>query len=349
MQVVDFSGTKDDDYSYAINPTQHGDFFDIGRTGVYLRTFNMRIEKTEDNKLTLTKNFVPAGGASVLFYLGNVEAGRYCITINLGGDLTWDKFKGYLYPLNMKSGWQTTFGDGAYTKGSEPYGNIHTAGFCLYSGESSTAGGTYKMFIDVASAQTDFGLMLETWETENTSFAITLGSFSFERQELSKTPDFNNASVYKHGEGITVTGSNGSMAVTKAATEASVTETGALRVVTPNTWSEIALCFGKVQAGTYTLTLDISAVDMSGNYWFTGLVYYGTCKNGNISYDGTTGLVSSNAAEVTHAATAKTVSLNITLAEDIENFAIILASKGGCGQAVNVALSNMSLVGNTEA
>ena len=88
MQVVDFSGTKDDDYSYAINPTQHGDFFDIERTGVYLRTFNMRIEKTEDNKLTLTKNFVPAGGASVLFYLGNVEAGRYCITINLGGDLT---------------------------------------------------------------------------------------------------------------------------------------------------------------------------------------------------------------------------------------------------------------------
>ncbi len=349
LQVVDFSGTKDDDYSYAINPTQHGDFFDIERTGVYLRTFNMRIEKTEDNKLTLTKNYVPAGGASVLFYLGNVEAGRYCITVNLGGDLAWNQFKGFLYPLNMKSGWQTTFGDGAYTKGSEPYGNIHTAGFCLYSGESSTAGGTYKMFIDVTSAQTDFGLMLETWETENTSFAITLGSFSFERQELSKTPNFNNASVYKHGEGITVTGSNGSMAVTKVATEASVTETGALRVVMATTWSEIALCFGKVQAGTYTLTLDISAVDMSGAYWFTGLVYYGTCKNGNISYNGETGLLSGNAAEVTHAATAKTVSLNITLAEDIENFAIILASNGDCGQAVNVALSNISLVGNTEA
>ena len=249
----------------------------------------------------------------------------------------------------MNSDWQTTFGDGAYTKGSEPYGNIHTAGFCLYSGESSTAGGTYKMFIDVASAQTDFGLMLETWGTENTSFAITLGSFSFERQELPKTPDFSNASVYKHGKGITVTGSNGSMAVTKAATEASVTETGALRVVTPTTWSEIALCFGKVKAGTYTLSLDIRAVDMSGNYWFTGLVYYGTCKNGNISYNGKTGLLSENAAEVTHVATARTVNLTVTVAEDTENFAIILASKGDCGQPVNVALTNISLVGNTEA
>ena len=278
-----------------------------------------------------------------------MEAGRYCVTVNLGGDLAWNQFKGYLYPLNMKSGWQTTFGDGAYTKGSEPYGNIHTAGFCLYSGESSTAGGTYKMYIDVASAQTDFGLMLETWETANTSFAITLGSFSFERQELSKTPDFSNASVYKHGEGITVTGSNGSMAVTKAASDASVTEEGVLRVVTPNAWSEIALCFGKVQAGTYTLSLDISAVDMSGNYWFTGLVYYGTCKNGNISYNGETGLLSENAAEVTHAATARTVNLTVTVVEDTENFAIILASKGDCGQPVNVALTNISLVSNTEA
>ena len=348
LQVVDFSGMKDDDYSYAINPTQHGDFFDIERTNVYLRTFNMNISVNE-NKLTLTKNYVPASGASVFFYLGNVEAGRYCITVNLGGDLAWNQFKGYLYPLNMKSGWQTTFGDGAYTKGSEPYGNIHTAGFCLYSGESSTAGGTYKMFIDVASAQTDFGLMLETWETENTSFAITLGSFSFERQELSKTPDFNNVSVYKHGEGITVTGSNGSMAVTKAASDVSVTGDGALRVVTPQGWSEIALCFGKVQAGTYTLSLDISAVGMSGAYWFTGLVYYGTCKNGNISYNGETGLLSENAAEVTHAATARTVNLTVTVAEDTENFAIILASKGDCGQPVNVALTNISLVSNTEA
>ena len=348
LQVVDFSGNKDEDYRYAVNPTQHGDFFDIERTNVYLRTFNMNISVNE-NKLTLTKNYVPASGASVFFYLGNVEAGRYCITVNLGGDLAWNQFKGYLYPLNMKSGWETTFGDGAYTKGSEPYGNIHTAGFCLYSGESSTAGGTYKMFIDVASAQTDFGLMLETWETENTSFAITLGSFSFERQELSKTPDFNNISVYKHGEGITVTGSNGSMAVTKAASDVSVTGDGALRVVTPQSWSEIALCFGKVQAGTYTLSLDISAVDMSGAYWFTGLVYYGTCKNGNISYNGETGLLSENATEVTHAATARTVNLTVTLAEDTENFAIILASKGDCGQPVNVALTNISLVGNTEA
>ncbi len=348
LQVVDFSGNKDEDYRYAVNPTQHGDFFDIERTNVYLRTFNMNISVNE-NKLTLTKNYVPASGASVFFYLGNVEAGRYCITVNLGGDLAWNQFKGYLYPLNMNSDWQTMFGDGAYKKGSEPYGNIHTAGFCLYSGESSTAGGTYKMFIDVASAQTDFGLMLETWGTENTSFAITLGSFSFERQELPKMPDFSNASVYKHGEGITVTGSNGSMAVTKAASDASVTEEGVLRVVTPNAWSEIALCFGKVKAGTYTLSLDISAVDMSGNYWFTGLVYYGTCKNGNISYNGETGLLSENAAEVTHAATARTVNLTVTVAEDTENFAIILASKGDCGQPVNVALTNISLVGNTEA
>ena len=347
LQVVDFSGNKDEDYRYAVKPTQHGDFFDIERTNVYLRAFNMNISVNE-NKLTLTKNYVPASGASVFFYLGNVEAGRYCITVNLGGDLAWHQFKGYLYPLNMKSGWQTTFGDGAYTKGSEPYGNIHTAGFCLYSGESSTAGGTYKMFIDVASAQTDFGLMLETWGTENTSFAITLGSFSFERQELPKNMSFQNASVYKYnignyGAGISVVDNDGSMAVTKAATDASVTEEGVLRVVTPNAWSEIALCFGKVKAGTYTLSLDISAVGMSGNYWFTGLVYYGTCKNGNISYNGETGLLSENAAEVTHVATARTVNLTVTVAEDTENFAIILASKGDCGQAVNVALSNISL------
>lgn len=342
ITVKEYGGTVDENYNDAINPTQHGDFFDIERTNVYLRTSNMRIEKTEDNKLTLTKNYVPAGGASVLFYLGNVEAGRYCITVNLGGDLAWNQFKGYLYPLNMKSGWQTTFGEGAYTKGGEPYGNIHTAGFCLYSGESSTAGGTYKMFIDIASAQTDFGLMLETWETENTSFAITLGSFSFERQELSKTPNFNNASVYKHGEGITVTGSNGSMAVTKAATGASITGGGALKVVTPTTWSEIALCFGTVKAGTYTLQLDIAAVEMTGEYWFTGVVYSGTCKNGKITYDATNGHLSDNAAQVDHGTTSKTVSLSITVAEDTENFAIVLASKG-CTQNMNVQLSNISL------
>lgn len=65
--------------------------------------------------------------------------------------------------------------------------------------------------------------------------------------------------------------------------------------------------------------------------------------NGKITYDGTTGLLNNNAAEVTHAATTKTVTLTVTVAEDVENFAIILASKGDCGQAVNVQLSNISL------
>lgn len=349
LQVVDFSGNKDEDYRYAVNPTQHGDFFDIERTNVYLRTFNMNISVNE-NKLTLTKNYVPASGASVFFYLGNVEAGRYRLTVELGGDLTWDCFKGYLYALNWEAGWQTTFSDQAYKKGESPYGNIHEPGFCLYSGSgNSTTGGIYTMYIDIASAQTDFGLMLETWGTENKSFTIILESFAFEREDLTKQMNFDGAAIYNYsidnyGSGITVVGKDGSMVVTKAATSAAVPqEDNALQVVTPTNWSEIALCFGTVKAGAYLLELKIEAVDMTGNYWFSGIVYSGTCVNGKITYDGTIGLISENAAEVTHVSNSKTVQLQIEVTEDIENFALILASKGDCGQAVNIQLSDISL------
>lgn len=349
LQVVDFSGNKDEDYRYAVNPTQHGDFFDIERTNVYLRTFNMNISVNE-NKLTLTKNYVPASGASVFFYLGNVEAGRYRLTVELGGDLTWDCFKGYLYALNWEAGWQTTFSDQVYKKGESPYGNIHEPGFCLYSGSgNSTTGGTYTMYIDIASAQTDFGLMLETWGTENKSFTIILESFAFEREDLTKQMNFDGAAIYNYsidnyGSGITVVGKDGSMVVTKAATSAAVSqEDNALQVVTPTNWSEIALCFGTVKAGAYLLELKIEAVDMTGNYWFSGIVYSGTCVNGKITYDGTIGLISENAAEVTHVSNSKTVQLQIEVTEDIENFALILASKGDCGQAVNIQLSDISL------
>ena len=349
LQVVDFSGNKDEDYRYAVNPTQHGDFFDIERTNVYLRTFNMNISVNE-NKLTLTKNYVPASGASVFFYLGNVEAGRYRLTVELGGDLTWDCFKGYLYALNWEAGWQTTFSDQAYKKGESPYGNIHEPGFCLYSGSgNSTTGGTYTMYIDIASAQKDFGLMLETWGTENKSFTIILESFAFEREDLTKQMNFDGAAIYNYsidnyGSGITVVGKDGSMVVTKAATSAAVSqEDNALQVVTPTIWSEIALCFGTVKAGTYLLELKIEAVDMTGSYWFSGIVYSGTCVNGKITYDGTIGLISENAAGVTHVSNSKTVQLQIEVTEDIENFALILASRGDCGQAVNIQLSDISL------
>ena len=349
LQVVDFSGNKDEDYRYAVNPTQHGDFFDIERTNVYLRTFNMNISVNE-NKLTLTKNYVPASGASVFFYLGNVEAGRYRLTVELGGDLTWDCIKGYLYALNWEAGWQTTFSDQAYKKGESPYGNIHEPGFCLYSGSgNSTTGGIYTMYIDIASAQTDFGLMLETWGTENKSFTIILESVAFEREDLTKQMNFDGAAIYnysidKYGSGITVVGKDGSMVVTKAATSAAVPqEDNVLQVVTPTNWSEIALCFGTVKAGAYLLELKIEAVDMTGNYWFSGIVYSGTCVNGKITYDGTIGLISENAAEVTHVSNSKTVQLQIEVTEDIENFALILASKGDCGQAVNIQLSDISL------
>ena len=112
----------------------------------------MSIEKTDDNKLQFTKAHVPASGTAICFYLGNVEAGRYRLTVELGGDLTWDCFKGYLYALNWEAGWQTTFSDQAYKKGESHYGNIHEPGFCLYSGSgNSTTGGTYTMYIDIAS------------------------------------------------------------------------------------------------------------------------------------------------------------------------------------------------------
>ena len=62
-----------------------------------------------------------------------------------------------------------------------------------------------------------------------------------------------------------------------------------------------------------------------------------------ITYDGTIGLISENAAEVTHVSNSKTVQLQIEVTEDIENFALILASKGDCGQAVNIQLSDISL------
>lgn len=348
ITVKEYGGTTDENYGDAINPAKHGDFYDIERTNVYLRAFNMSIEKTADNKLKFVKAYVPASGTAVSFYLGNIDAGRYRVTLSLGGDLSWDCFKGYLYALNWGNDWQTIFTDKAYAKSGNPYGNIHEAGFCLYSGSgNSTTGGTYTMFIDVASAQTNFGLMLETWGTENKAFSITLESFAFVKEDLTKELIFTDSAIYgynidNYGAGIAVIGKDGSMAVTKAATGANVAN-GSLQVVTPTAWSEIALCFGRVKAGTYTLRLNIEAINMSGAYWFTGLVYSGVCVNGKITYNGASGLVSSNAAEVTHAAQSKTVTLQITVAEDTDNFALILASKGDCGQAVNVQLSDISL------
>ena len=348
ITVKEFGGTTDENYGDAINPAKHGDFYDIERTNVYLRAFNMGIEKTADNKLEFVKAYVPASGTAVSFYLGNIDAGRYRVTLRLGGDLSWDCFKGYLYALNWENDWQTVYTDKAYTKSENPYGNIHEAGFCLYSGSgNSTTGGTYTMFIDVASAQTNFGLMLETWGTENKAFSITLESFAFVKEELTKELNFTDSAIYgynidNYGACIAVIGKDGSMAVTKAATGANVSN-GALQVVTPTAWSEIALCFGRVKAGTYTLRLNIEAINMSGAYWFTGLVYGGVCVNGKITYDGASGLISANAAEVTHAAQSKSVTLQITVAEDTDNFALILASKGDCGQAVNVQLSDISL------
>ena len=205
------------------------------------------------------------------------------------------------------------------------------------------------MYIDIASAQTDFGLMLETWGTESKSFTIILESFAFEREDLTKQMNFDGAAIYNYsidnyGSGITVVGKDGSMVVTKAATSAAVSqEDNALQVVTPTNWSEIALCFGTVKAGAYLLELKIEAVDMTGNYWFSGIVYSGTCVNGKITYDRTIGLISENAAEVTHVSNSKTVQLQIEVTEDIENFALILASRGDCGQAVNIQLSDISL------
>ncbi len=348
ITVKEYGGTADENYVDAINPAKHGDFYDIERTNVYLRAFNMSIEKTADNKLKFVKAYVPASGTSISFYLGNIEAGRYRVTLRLGGDLSWDCFKGYLYALNWENEWQTVYGDKAYKKADNPYGNIHEPGFCLYSGSgNSTTGGTYAMFIDVASAQTNFGLMLETWGTENKAFSVSLESFEFVKEELTKELNFADSAIYgynvdNYGAGIAVIGKDGSMAVTKAATGASVTN-NALQVVTPAAWSEIALCFGHVKAGAYTLRLNIEAVNMSGSYWFTGLVYGGVCVNGKITYEGTNGLISGNAAEVTHAAQSKSVTLQITVAEDTDNFALILASKGDCGQAVNVQLSDISL------
>ena len=188
ITVKEYGGTTDENYGDAINPAKHGDFYDIERTNVYLRAFNMSIEKTADNKLKFVKAYVPASGTAVSFYLGNIDAGRYRVTLRLGGDLSWDCFKGYLYALNWENDWQTIFTDKAYTKSENPYGNIHEAGFCLYSGSgNSTTGGTYTMFIDVASAQTNFGLMLETWGTENKAFSITLESFAFVKEDLTKS------------------------------------------------------------------------------------------------------------------------------------------------------------------
>ena len=144
------------------------------------------------------------------------------------------------------------------------------------------------MFIDIASAHTNFGLMLETWGTENKAFSITLESFAFVKEELTKELNFTDSAIYgynidNYGACIAVIGKDGSMAVTKAATGANVSN-GALQVVTPTAWSEIALCCGRVKAGTYTLRLNIEAINMSGAYWFTGLVYGGVCVKGKITY-----------------------------------------------------------------
>lgn len=349
LNVLDFSGNADEDYRYAVNPVQHGDFYDVERTNVYVRSFNMNIS-VENNALKFTKAYVPAGGGSILFYLGNVEAGRYCVTVKLNGDLNWNAFRGYLYPLTWSENYETVFNDTAYVQGSNPYGNIHEAGVCLYSGGGdSTQGGTYTMYIDVAESSERFGLMLTTWETENKAFSVGLESFEFRSAELTKSFDFENTdaqySFTLNGSEPyrAVVGQDNGMAITKNASDVQVVAHGGgygLQVVAAQgVWTEIAFRFGSVKAGTYILSYEIEMTTTAG--WFSGHIYQATFgSNQAIQTDAST--IKESYGTVGGDTLSKTVTLEITLTEDKENFGIAVCTSCDAA-AVTVIFDNVSL------
>ena len=169
---------NEDDYSYAVDVTNRGNLvYDVMRTSVYLRTHNwiMSIEDYNNGKtLKLKKDYAPAWDGSVQFMLGKVKKGTYKVTFTLHGDdvASTDKFNGYIYPITLKEGWQTTFTkDGAYIRGNAPYGSIHDSN-CVKNGNS------YTYTITVAEDTENFGIELCGGTTVD--YTLYLDAFKFE-------------------------------------------------------------------------------------------------------------------------------------------------------------------------
>lgn len=334
LTVLDFSKTEDKNYTYAKYTeanNKHGDWFDVDRTAVYTRAFNMNIA-VEGNSLKFTKNWVPADGTSVLFMLGDVEAGYYKVTFGLRGNLDWSSFRGYLYAINWKDGFMETYNDTAYTQAADPYGNIHEAHVFSYSGASSTAGGTYTTYINLATAQKNFGLALKTWEEANKSYSIYLDGMSFEKVDYPQSYDFENTNrVCANAAGYShiIVGDNGGGIWCKGTNSANIIESNggkALEIVIPDTdWAEVSFRLGKVKAGTYTVSFDLQKTDGNGlNHYALGKF---DAKN-NRSEIGT--FIGLN----TVTPQGNTYTIEITLAEDVDEFAFVLATNARYGKVV---------------
>ena len=167
---------NEDDYTYATDVTNRGDFYDVKRTSVFTRTLNWSVEvvdgETEGSKsLKFDKAYVPSWEGSVMFYLGNVKKGAYTVSFTLRGDVgKWGTFNGFIFPLTFGENYKADCDD--FTRGKE-YGNI-------YDGNAVHVDGTnvYSYTIIVPEDTERFGVELRG-VTAGVDYTLYLDAFKF--------------------------------------------------------------------------------------------------------------------------------------------------------------------------
>ena len=173
LRVVELSNTQGN-YQYATNVVQHGNSYDVERTGVYTRTFGAPIT-VEDGALKLEC----AANCRVWFLLGDVKAGTYTVTFKLkaasNSSLGWWGFKGHVYTFTAANDFSTNYEANYWGEGDQA-GQIP-------DNQPIETDGYFHFTVSVTVAQdtSNFGIMLAGFDTESNAYASTvyLGGFEF--------------------------------------------------------------------------------------------------------------------------------------------------------------------------
>ena len=167
---------NEDDYTYATDVTQRGDFYDVKRTSVFTRTLNWSVEvvdgEAEGTKsLKFVKAYAPSWEGSVMFFLGDVKKGAYTVSFTLRGDIgKWGTFNGFIYPLAFGENYKADCDD--FTRGME-YGNIYDEHAVHVDGTN-----VYSYTIIVPEDTERFGVELRG-VTAGVDYTLYLDAFKF--------------------------------------------------------------------------------------------------------------------------------------------------------------------------
>ena len=354
ITVKEYGGTTDANYNDAVAIKRAGDangwsVYDVERTNVYLRTFNMTaaVENNGENKtlkLAQDTNSPTAWRGSVLFGLGNVKAGTYTLRFTLhGSDVgVWDKWQGHLYPIAWQENWQTAFTQDAYKRSGVSYGNLFDT-HCL------TTDTTYTYVITLAEDANNFGIELDGGAP--TGYTIYLDGFAFEKLHGDSSTWVRNFTFESESKVVQfkrnntllteAAGADNSVVWMKNASNAHIAESGAnnhalkLTTLATDNWTEIVFRVGAVTAGTYTFSYHVEM--LAGGGWFSGHIYTFT-----YNADGTwTSAEAANAHSNIGGGATKDGTFEITLENDVADFGIALCNS--CNVAdVTVLLDNVS-------